>query len=139
MLILQGRVSSGFGVAGEHLAPIAGLIRQRTGLRTLVPGTLNLRLGLPYRFHPDAEITHEEYGYERLKLQRCCVQGHRAVILRPETHESGNGHGDAHIELLAEVHLRSALGLHDDDILDVTVGHDLPCWAPALHRADISR
>lgn len=129
MLMLQGRVSTGFGVAGEHLAPIAGLIRERTGLRTLVPGTLNLRLGAPYSFAPDAEITHAEYGYERLKLQRCCVAGYRAVILRPESHEAGNGHGDAHVELLAEVHLRSALGLQDDDILDITIGPGLHCWA----------
>lgn len=136
MLILQGRVSSGFGVAREHLAPIAGLIRERTGLRTLAPGTLNLRLGVPYRFHPDAEITHAEYGYERLKLQRCCVQGYRAVILRPETHEAGNGHGDAHIELLAEIHLRSALGLQDDDVVDVTIGRHLQCWAAGLLRAE---
>lgn len=129
MLILQGRVATGFGVAREHLAPVAGLIRERTGLRTLAPGTLNLRLGAPYWFDPDAEIGHAEYGYERLKLLRCCVLGYRAVILRPESHESGNGHGAAHLELLAEVHLRSALGLHDDDILDVTVGPDLQCWA----------
>lgn len=136
MLILQGRVATGFGVAREHLAPIAGLICARTGLRTLAPGTLNLRLGAPYRFESDAEIGHAEYGYERLKLQRCCVLGHRAVILRPESHESGNGHGDAHVELLAEVHLRSALGLHDDDILDITVGPDLHCWAARQAEPD---
>lgn len=128
MLILEGRVTTGFGVAQEHLAPIAALIRARTGLAALVPGTLNLRLGAPYRFEPDTEITAAEYGYERLKLQRCCVRGVRAVILRPESHEAGNGHGDAYVELLAAVHLRTALGLADGDLVDVVVGGPRSCW-----------
>jgi CTP-dependent riboflavin kinase len=128
LLILEGRVTTGFGVARDHLAPIADLICVRTGLPSLAPGTLNVRLGGPWRFEPDAEITHLEYGYERLKLKRCCVRGVPAVILRPETHEAGNGHGDAHIELLAAVHLRSVLGLSDDDLIDVVTGPDLDCW-----------
>ena len=54
-----------------------------------------------------------------------------AVILRPESHETGNGHGDAYLELLAAVHLRSTLGLSDDDLVDVVTGPGLACWAPA--------
>lgn len=130
MLILEGYVTSGFGVSSEHLAPIADLLRQRTGLASLAPGTLNLRLGAPFFFEPDAEITHREYGYERLKLKRCCIGGLRAAILRPESHETGNGHGASYLELLAEVHLRSALGLHDDDLVDVVTGAALACWTP---------
>ena len=128
MLILEGRVTAGFGVAREHLAPIADLLCVRSGLPTVAPGTLNLRLGASYQFEPDAEISRDEYGYERLKLQRCCVGGIPAVILRPETHESGNGHGDAYVELLAAVHLRTALGLSDGDVVDVVVGGPLSCW-----------
>ena len=128
MRILEGRVTTGFGVAKEHLAPVADIIRARTGLPTLAPGTLNVRLSAPYRFEPDAEVTQAEYGYERLKLKRCCVRGVPAVILRPETHESGNGHGDAYVELLAAVHLRTALGLVDGDLVDVVVDAYLPCW-----------
>ena len=127
-LIIEGRVVSGFGVAAEHLAPIAELIRERTGLADLVPGTFNLRLGAPYRFEPDAVISAEEYGYEVLKLKRCCVAGLPAVILRPESHEAGNGHGDAHLELLAAVHLRTTLGVTDGDLVDVITGPDLACW-----------
>lgn len=128
LLILEGRVTTGFGVAQEHLAPIAHLICERTGLSQLAPGTLNLRLGAPYRFEPDAEIGTAEYGYERLMLKRCCIGGIPAVILRPESHETGNGHGDAHIELVAAVHLRSTLGLADEEIVDVVTGPDLTCW-----------
>jgi CTP-dependent riboflavin kinase len=131
LLILEGRVTTGFGVAGEHLALVTDLICRRIGLPSLVPGTLNVRLGAPYRFEPDAEIAPDEYGYERLKLKRCCVRGVPAVILRPETHETGNGHGEAYLELLAGVHLRSTLGLRDDDLIDVVTGQDLDCWAGA--------
>jgi CTP-dependent riboflavin kinase len=129
LLILEGRVAAGFGVAREHLAPVADLICRRTGLPSVAPGTLNVRLGAPYRFEPDAEITALEHGFERLKLKRCCVRGVRAVILRPETHECGNGHGDAYLELVAAVHLRTALRLRDDDLLDVVTGRNLDCWA----------
>ena len=131
LLILEGRVTTGFGVAREHLAPVADLICRRTGLPSLAPGSLNVRLGAPYRFEPDAEITPLEHGFERLKLKRCCVRGVRAVILRPETHEAGNGHGEAYLELLAAVHLRTALRLRDDDLLDVVTGRDLDCWNDA--------
>lgn len=126
--LLTGHVTTGFGVARDHLAPVAALICARTGLPALAPGTLNVRLPASYRFEPDAEISHAEYGYERLKLKRCCIGGLPAVILRPETHESGNGHGDAYVELLAAVHLRSALGLADGDRLDIVVGGPLDCW-----------
>jgi CTP-dependent riboflavin kinase len=107
------------------------LICARTGLSALEPGTLNVRLPATYRFEPDTEISHAEYGYERLKLKRCRVGGLPAVILRPETHESGNGHGDAYVEVLSAVHLRSALGLADGDALDIVVGGPLSCWPPA--------
>ncbi len=127
--MLHGRVETGFGVARANLAPIMDLICLRTGLPSLAPGTLNLRLGAPWRFEPDAEITHLEYGSERLKLKRCCVRGVRAVIVRPETHEAGNGHGDAYLELLAAVHLRTVLSLEDDDLLEVVTGTRLNCWA----------
>jgi len=127
--VLDGRVTTGFGVARDHLGPIAALICARTGLPGLEPGTLNVRLPASYRFEPDAEISHAEYGYERLKLKRCCVGGIPAVILRPETHESGNGHGDAYVELLAAVHLRSALSLADGDPIRIVTGEPLACWA----------
>jgi len=49
VLILEGRVASGFGIAREHLgASVGDLICRRTGLDTLVPGTLNLRLGTAF-------------------------------------------------------------------------------------------
>jgi len=51
----------GFGVAGNNLAPVAPLILERTGLRSLVKGTLNLSLQAPYIVLADAVITGQEY------------------------------------------------------------------------------
>ena len=129
MAVLVGRVTQGFGQAGQNLAPVAGLICRRTGLRVAHTGTLNVRLTQPYLFEAEAEISTDEYhGWERLKLQRCCLGGLRGVIVRPETHESGNGHGPAYLEILAEVHLRDALRLQENDEIQVTAGGRLTCW-----------
>lgn len=129
MTILLGRVSTGFREASNNLAPVAQAIAVRVGLGRLWPGTLNLALDAPYLFEPEVEITADEYhGWERLKLQRCCVGGVRGVIVRPETHETGNGHGPATIEIAAEIDLRQRLGLSDGDLVEVAAGESLECW-----------
>ena len=77
-------MGSGFGVAGKYLAHVAPLLIERTGLPSLVPGTLNLSLTEPYVVPADAMIQPVEYnGMESIKLHRCVVRGVRAVIMRP--------------------------------------------------------
>jgi CTP-dependent riboflavin kinase len=128
-VVLAGRVVRGFGHASHNLEPVAGLLCRRTGLSVCHPGTLNLRLSVPFFVEPEVEITRDEYhGWERLLLLRCCVGGVRGVIVRPETHHAGNGHGPACIEIAAEVHLRTALALSDGDVVQVTTGDGLACW-----------
>jgi CTP-dependent riboflavin kinase len=131
MQYLQGRVrpkGSGFGVAGKYLAHVEHLICERTGLPSLIPGTLNV--GLEYQFIvlPDATISAKEYNdHEVIKLQRCVVRGVRAVIMRPHTHELSppGGHGPKHLELLSHRHLRDYLRLSDNETLAIEVGGDL--------------
>ena len=121
----------GFGVAGDNLEPVAPLILKRTGLRSLVKGTLNLSLEAPYIVTADATITGKEYFFgETIKLQRCLVRGIRAVIMRPDTHEGTPpfGHGPAHLELLSEYHLTSELRLSPGSIIDVEVEGDEAWW-----------
>ena len=121
----------GFGVAGDNLAPIVPLILERTGLRSLEKGTLNLSLPAPYIVLADAVITGEEYFLgERIKLQRCLVRGIRALIMRPDTHEATPpyGHGPAHLELLSEYHLTSTLGLSPGSVVEVEVEGDEAWW-----------
>lgn len=135
LTVLTGRVAHGFGLATANLSPVTALICARVGFRRLQPGTLNVRLDAPFAVDADAEISAAEYhGWERLKLRRCCVGGLRAVIVRPETHEAGNGHGPACVELVAEVHLREALGLADDDLVEIVVGEPLACWAAGARK-----
>lgn len=129
IVVLVGRVTGGFGQASGNLAAVAALVCRRMGLPRYHPGTLNVRLNAPYFVEPEAEIAAAEYhGWERLLLRRCCIGGVRGVIVRPETHHTGNGHGPACLEILAEVHLRTALALADNDIVEVTTGGVLPCW-----------
>lgn len=121
----------GFGVAGNNLAPVVPLILERTGLRSLVKGTLNLWLPAPYIVLADAVITGQEYfSGETIKLQRCIVRGIRALIMRPNTHEHTPpyGHGPAHLELLSEYHLTNELGLSSGSVIDVEVEGDEAWW-----------
>lgn len=130
MTSLRGAVSAGgFHKAGWFLAHVEGLIEERTGLANVVPGTLNVELSEAYFVRPDTIIGRDEYNdAESLLLERCCIGGIRAVIIRPDSHERGNAHGPAHLELMAEVKLRDALGLEDGAAVEVVVGEELPCW-----------
>jgi len=135
-VVLVGRVTAGFGVAAFNLEAVTDLICRRTGLRSLVPGTLNLRLESPYFLDADVDLTQEECsGWEAISLQRCCIGGVRALIVRPRSHDAGEGHGPAYLEIAAEDHLRRRLALRDGDIVAVTVGDDAACWRRPQPRA----
>ena len=54
---LIGTVSRGMGLAGCNLEPVRGLIEDRSGLRPLIPNTLNLKLSEAYHFTPDFTVT----------------------------------------------------------------------------------
>lgn len=130
MKVLCGTVVGGFGKAAGTLAHVMGLVEERTGLHSLRSGTLNLRLPAAYIVIPDAQITRSEYNrIEYIKLQRCRVGGVRAIIMRPDTHESGLAHGPAHLELLAAVNLREHLDLRDGDSVQVEVEGDDAWWS----------
>jgi CTP-dependent riboflavin kinase len=128
MRTLRGTVREGFGVATRNLAPFLPLIVERTGLPSVVPGTLNLRIDQPDIVQPDARLTKDEYGYEEIKLQRCRVRGVRAIIMRPVTHEAGAAHGPAHLELLCHLHLRKTFELKDKDEIEVEVEGNGDWW-----------
>ena len=87
------------------------------GLTDLLPGTLNVSIPGDYTVVLLwSVITPDEYGHdETLKLQRCLVEGFKAIIMRPDTHETrpGWGHGKNHLELMGQIHFRETLGLED--------------------------
>ena len=135
MRILRGTVTGkGYGVAGDNLLPSTRLILERTGLPALEKGTLNLSIPEPYIVSADARLVGDEYCTgETIKFQRCVIRGLRALIMRPETHETipGFGHGLAHLELMSEYHLTRRLGLTPGSEVDVEVEGDETWWSSA--------
>ncbi|MBI4165937.1 MAG: DUF120 domain-containing protein [Acidobacteria bacterium] len=105
------------------------MIEKRTGLKALLPGTLNLKIAEPYFVKPDATLSRNEYhGYEQVFFQRCRVSGFRCLIMRPETHELGKAHGPAHLEIMSDRHLRTVLGITEGAVLLVDVEGDDEWW-----------
>ncbi len=124
-----GKVKSGYGVAGERLRPMLGLIEERTGLSRLLPNTLNLSIDEPYYVKQDAKLSRAEYDdCEEIYFQRCRVSGIRCLIMRPQTHENGAAHGPAYLEIMSDHHLRTALRLTDNSIVAVDVEGDEEWW-----------
>ena len=130
MKLFLGTVTTGFGMATANLNPVISLIESRIGLPSLVPGTLNVSLPEEYIVPADALILPHEYPFnkqsnlgETIKLQRCLVSGYKAIIVRPDSHEIGAGqfHGKAYLELMGQIHFRTALGLKDGSLVEVQV------------------
>lgn len=132
MKTLRGYICSNtFGVASRNLSGVMSLIETRMGLFNLTPGTLNVRIQEDYIVMPDATISPQEYGLpETIKLQRCLISGYKAIIMRPDTHETRPnwGHGKAHLELMSHFHLRNTLGLKDGDKVEIQVEGNDEWW-----------
>jgi CTP-dependent riboflavin kinase len=130
MKILKGTVTNGYGIATPNLNPVMELIKTRMGFADLEQGTLNLRLQEDYIVEPEQLITAEEYGGEALKLERCLIGGRKALIVRPEKHETvpGYGHGKAYLEIMSAVHLRNTLKLSKGDVVEVQIEGDENWW-----------
>jgi hypothetical protein len=126
---LTGVVSSRFGVAAPNLKTIEALLLARTGLASMAPGTLNVKLPFGYIVREDYRIErHEYFTGELVKLQRCRVRGHRMIIMRPGSHELPGGIGTDVIELVSPIHLRSNWGLADGDEIQIDVEGDDAWW-----------
>ena len=127
-----GQISSkSFGVAARNLAGVMPLIETRVGLSNLAPGTLNVQIPEEYIVKANATISPQEYGLpETIKLQRCLVSGYKAIIMRPDTHETllNWGHGKDHLELMSPFHLRNTLNLKDGDAVTIEVEGNDEWW-----------
>jgi len=127
--VLDGLISSRFGVATQNLKTVEKLILERTGLASMARGTLNVTLPFDYIVRPDATIErHEYFTGETIKLQRCRVRGHRMIIMRPDSHELPGGIGADVLELISPLLLRAAWGLNDLDELEIEVEGDQSWW-----------
>jgi CTP-dependent riboflavin kinase len=137
MKLLRGAVTTGYGMATPNLNPVMSLIESRIGLANLVPGTLNVDISEEYIVPADAFILPHEYPYNRqshlnetIKLQRCLVAGFKGIVVRPDSHELGSGqfHGKAYLELMGQIHFRSALNLADGSLIEVQLEGDDSWW-----------
>jgi CTP-dependent riboflavin kinase len=135
---LSGVVCAGYGVASANLREVMHLIEARMGVRGLLEGTLNLQITEEYIVTPEAVIAVSEYPLNRtsgleetIKLARCVIAGRKAIIMRPDTHETGLFHGPAHLELMGNVNFRQTLGLNDGSSVIVEVEGDEDWWQKA--------
>jgi CTP-dependent riboflavin kinase len=138
MRIFHGTVKSGYRVATANLNPVLRIIESRVGMTGLVEGTLNLQIPEDYVVIPTSSILPHEYPLnlvsglnETIKLQRCVIGGHKAIIMRPDTHERGMFHGPRQLELIGAVKFRQALRLQDGSVVDVEVEGDDAWWVAA--------
>jgi CTP-dependent riboflavin kinase len=139
MRTFHGTVKSGYGVAAANLNPVLRLIELRMGMASLIEGTLNVQILENYVVIPTTSILPHEYPLnfatglnETIKLQRCVIGNHKAIIMRPDTHERGMFHGPKHLELIGTVKFRQVLGLEDESAVDVEVEGDDAWWAAAI-------
>jgi len=136
MRTILGKIANhadGYHVAPTNLKPVMHLIEDRMGLPELVQGTLNICIPQHYIVIAHAVITPTEYGLpETVKLRRCLINGYKAIIMRPDTHEvgpsHGNYHGKNHLELMGRVKFREVLRLQDGDTVNIEVDGDDDWW-----------
>jgi CTP-dependent riboflavin kinase len=88
----------------------------------LEPGSLNVVLEGPWVMEqPDARLEADEAGVG-ISLQRCTLNGLSCWILRTEKDNNGVGdHALSVLEIVSPLHLRTALGLHDGDDVQVEI------------------
>jgi CTP-dependent riboflavin kinase len=139
MRIFRGTVKPGYGAATANLKPVLRLVELRMGMANLEDGTLNVQISESYIVTPTASILPHEYPLnlttglnETIKLQRCVIGGHKAIIMRPDTHERGMFHGPKQLELIGMVKFRQVLRLEDESAVDVEVEGDEAWWASGI-------
>lgn len=124
MVVLTGRVVSGVGNFSYWIERLHAHYERKTGLK-LFPGTLNVELDEEYSVPEGAaRLEGEEYGGNvSVHIVPCRVFGERAVILRTESSERGEGaHPKTVVEVACEVKLRDKYRLRDGDVVRIEVG-----------------
>ena len=121
--LLRGRVESGVGDFGAWIAKLQAHYERKTGMN-LYPGTLNVRLSEPYVV-PRGCIRlegHEYGGSVSVSIIPCRFLGRRALILRTDANEAGDGrHSRNVLEIASDVKLRDECKLADGDEASIEV------------------
>ena len=110
---IHGTVFTGAGAAGDSLKPILADIRRLSGLSSLLPNTLSIRVPQDYTGRADFTIEPSEASLNQtVTLEKCRVRGLDALIVRT----SANTHGARVLEIMAEVWLKQEFGISDGDV-----------------------
>jgi riboflavin kinase, archaea type len=123
-MILQGVVESGIGNFGTWIALLQDHYERKTGM-LLFPGTLNIRLKQAFELPEDCcRLEAEDYeGTVSVNIVPCTILGRKAVILRTDKNDSGEGdHPRELVEIATDIGLRARYGLRDGDFVSITVG-----------------
>lgn len=122
MRTMRGRVASGQGDLAGWMRRYSSSYEQAVGVR-LEPGSLNLVLDEPWVMHsPEARLEASEVGVG-VGLVSCRLNEQPCWVFRTDRNNAGTGHHPLTVvEVVATVHLRSALGLQDGDEVRLEVG-----------------
>jgi riboflavin kinase, archaea type len=121
VLELRGHVTSGIGGLSGWMTRYAGAYTAAVGVE-LVPGSLNVVLDAPWVMdQPDIRLEAEQIGVGA-GLIAAAINDVGCWVMRTDKNNRGEGdHALEVIEVVAAVHLRSALHLGDGDPVVVEV------------------
>lgn len=117
----HGTVRSGLGDFARWMELLADDYRALTGVR-LVPGTLNVQLDADWSMPEEALVLEPDpaRGTVRVFVAPCRIAGRPAFVVRTAANQEGRGdHPRSLVEIAADVHLRTALGLVDGDAVEL--------------------
>lgn len=132
---LSGVVRAGRGLGAPLMADpiVLERLQQLAGIR-LVPGTLNVHLPRAldrdesWRYvaatdvAPDWEARTGQSGYF---IASVTIAGRYRGLAFQAVEPEGPGYPADQIELFSDVHLRSELGLHDGDAIEIAIARDV--------------
>lgn len=121
MLQLHGHVTTGIGSLSGWMSTYAAVYAAAVGA-DLVSGSLNIALDTPWVMRlPEIRLTAAEIGVDA-GLVAARVDGVACWVMRTDKNNRGEGdHVLDVVELIAAVHLRSALDVGDGDPVVVEV------------------
>jgi CTP-dependent riboflavin kinase len=120
VVVLRGHIASGKGDLAQWMRLHARRYAAATGL-ALYPGSLNLILDKPYELPSERiRLSADEVGVD-INLVECSAFGRRAFIFRTDADDAKGPSQRSLIEILSDVHLRDAYGLHDGDLVEIVI------------------
>jgi CTP-dependent riboflavin kinase len=137
-MIVRGYVTGGVGNAQGWEGGLMALIRSRTQLPKLLPGTLNVEIENPHEtIREDYKIAQEENRWrpEAVMFERCRLSREgisvRALIMRTSTNYWGKRTGGRTLEIMAEYPLRQLFSLVNGDEIQIEL-YDTTAEADAV-------